>query len=206
MKRLKAKKTWRPALPPWLNESFSRRLDLAARHGHLTNGQPPADSARAEAYQSLQSVFWARQFEIFDPDVSLLPLEIRHPFFDLRLMTFLLSLPAVPWCVDKKLLRIAMKGRLPDPVCGRPKAPLAGYPVYEVLQQQGAPRIDIFDPRGEVREYINIDKFQTIWQRPDKLRPGEEHLITRPLSLALWLQHRHAPPGKFKQEKYHGIN
>ena len=149
---------------------------------------------------------WKRYFDRWIEQPEPKALMLSCVFFDLRLMTFLLSLPAVPWCVDKKLLRIAMKGRLPGQVCDRPKAPLAGYPVYELLQQQRAPRIELFDPGGEVKKYVNIDKFQRIWQRPDKLRPGEEYLITRPLSLALWLQRRHAPPGKSKQDKYHGIN
>ena len=56
-------------------------------------------------------------------------LEARFPFADIRLVEYLLNIPAVPWCVDKYVARQAMAGRLPDPVLTRPKAVLAGDTV-----------------------------------------------------------------------------
>jgi asparagine synthase (glutamine-hydrolysing) len=46
------------------------------------------------------------------------------PFFDMRLVEYVLRTPPVPWRRDKRLLREAMRGRLPEEVRLRPKTPL----------------------------------------------------------------------------------
>ncbi|MGH9256160.1 MAG: asparagine synthase-related protein [Vicinamibacterales bacterium] len=53
------------------------------------------------------------------------PVELRYPFFDVRLLSLAVTLPSYPWCVNKEILRRVMRGRLPEPVRVRPKAPLA---------------------------------------------------------------------------------
>jgi len=53
--------------------------------------------------------------------VTRVPVEVQRPYFDLRLVRFLLRLPPVPWCADKELLRVAMQGVLPEQVRCRPK-------------------------------------------------------------------------------------
>ena len=51
-----------------------------------------------------------------------------YPFFNVALARYATSLPTVPWAIDKEVLRAALRGRLPDEVRLRPKAPLAGTP------------------------------------------------------------------------------
>jgi hypothetical protein len=56
---------------------------------------------------------------------------------DLRLLRYMLAVPAIPWARDKYLLRRAMRGILPDPVLMRPKSPLSGDPQWEAALSCG---------------------------------------------------------------------
>ena len=67
--------------------------------------------------------------------------EHLHPLGDLRLVRFLLSVPAIPWCRDKYLIRTALKGILPEEVRLRPKAPLAGFPYLERARRSQRPEL-----------------------------------------------------------------
>ena len=64
------------------------------------------------------------------------PIETRFPFMDLRIVRYLLAVPAIPWCANKHVERQAMRGILPEPVRRRPKTPLAGDPVSEQLKRR----------------------------------------------------------------------
>jgi len=74
-------------------------------------------------------------FESNDPGTTRFPVEVRFPYMDVRVARYLLAVPPVPWCADKYLVREAMRGRLPEPVRRRPKAPLAGDPAFEYLKR-----------------------------------------------------------------------
>ncbi len=69
-------------------------------------------------------------FEQSVPDHACFTIEMRHPFFDLRLVEALLEMPPVPWCLSKHLLREAMRGVLPEPIRRRPKTPLVAAPKH----------------------------------------------------------------------------
>ena len=60
---------------------------------------------------------------------------------DLRLLRFMLRLPAIPWCRSKYLLRRAMRGVLPDLVLRRPKSPLTSDREWEGARRTGLPRL-----------------------------------------------------------------
>ena len=77
--------------------------------------------------------------------MTLIPLEVCHPFFDLRLVDFLLALPVLPWCSDKELLREAARGILPDTVRLRRKSPLLADPLIALLQQPASAWVDSFE-------------------------------------------------------------
>ena len=78
---------------------------------------------------------WPTLFEGYDPGVTRVPVEVCYPFFDLRLVDFLLALPALPWCSDKELLREAARSILPDAVRLRRKSPLLADPLIALLQR-----------------------------------------------------------------------
>jgi len=112
--------------------------------------------------------------------------ETRHPFFDIRLVTFLLSLPTVPWCIGKQIIREAMAGILPPEIIRRRKTPLAGNPVAELLWQPQSAWIDSFQPIPELLYYVDRTRVPRLTGRQHSCSEAWVHL--RPLTLNHWLR------------------
>ncbi len=74
-------------------------------------------------------------FERENPGLTRFPVEVRYPFLDLRIVNFLLALPPFPLFYEKRLLREAVVGRLPESIRTRRKSPLAGDPFIAHLGQ-----------------------------------------------------------------------
>ena len=103
-----------PLYPSWLNPTFETRAELRARWERLTRELEAPHLLREEIYQRLKSPFGQHYFEnIYDSGATHSPLEFCHPYFDVRLINFVLALPPLPWCVDKIMLREAGQGMLP---------------------------------------------------------------------------------------------
>jgi asparagine synthase (glutamine-hydrolysing) len=175
--------------PPWLNENLVRELGLRDRwealSGAGSRAVPPAGALRPEAYQVTFAPFWPDMFNAQDPGVTGVPVEMRHPFFDLRLMNYLLALPRLPWCCDKQLLREAAHGVLPDVIRLRRKSPLQADPLRSLLQQPGAAEVNNFSPLPALERYIAP---QHIPQLIDSTGPWAQWVHLRPLSLNYWLR------------------
>ena len=127
------------------------------------------------------------------------PAELRFPCLDLRLISFCLQLPPIPWCVDKQLLRRAGRQWLPETVTHRPKAPLTGFPDHEHLLQAAATDNKVAELPDAFDAYIDLPTYRKIARQPQKLRPDEHTLITYPLRLARWLQHQDKNGSKEKE-------
>jgi asparagine synthase (glutamine-hydrolysing) len=138
------KEAHRGFFPPWLNEDFEKTLGLRERWETFAQSSAPAGVVRPEAHEVTFAPFWADLFNAHDPGVTGVPVEVRHPFFDLRLMSYLLSLPRLPWCCDKQLLREAAHGVLPEAVRLRRKSPLLADPLRALLQRPEAQGINRF--------------------------------------------------------------
>lgn len=174
-----------PPFPPWIKIETGRQVyeqDIPGWHERFDPGHP-----RSKAHDYILSPIWVNLFENSDPGVTQRPVEIRHPFFDLRLVSYLLSLPPIPWCVDKMILRKAMKKRLPGSILTRPKTPLKGFPGFESIRLDSMRVLDGLNSVPMISKYIDMDLFLNIARQPQQLRPEEYELITRPIGLALWL-------------------
>jgi asparagine synthase (glutamine-hydrolysing) len=179
----------RPEYPAWLNPDFARRLELKARWDRIMGDESamPLRSPRSRAYNKSSSVLWANYLERNESGFTGLPIEMRFPFIDLRLLSYLLALPPMPWCVNKMLLRLSMKEDLPDEVRLRPKTPLAGDPltakgvhiINEASILRGAPSIENFVSINH--HLLHRNNTLMVWQCWQSLVP---------LSLAYWL-HRY---------------
>ncbi|WP_373540727.1 asparagine synthetase B [Chamaesiphon sp.] len=168
------------AYPHWLNPDFARSLDLPQRWAQFGNEPDPVvDSPRSPAYHKINSILWASLLETNDPGHSGVPVEVRLPFIDLRLVSYLLALPSTPWCTNKTLLRMATTHSLPAEIRLRPKTPLAGDPLTsKTLQPQD--RASIANVLRAVESYVNIDKVTSLL---------EQHLNWEdftPISFAYW--------------------
>jgi asparagine synthase (glutamine-hydrolysing) len=155
----------------------------------LTRTTTPNSAPRPVAYEARVDPLWPMLFEGSDSGVTRVPVEVCHPFFDLRLVDFLLALPALPWCSDKELLREAARGILPDEVRLRRKSPLLADPLIALLQQPESAWVDSFEGVSEFGRYVERRLIPKVFGEKD-VWTAWIHL--RPLSLNFWLQSREA--------------
>ena len=175
------------AYPVWLNPDFERRLHLRERYqqngGCAAPSAAPAGAVRPEAHWLMNSPIWPGLFEEYDPDNVGACLETRHPFFDLRLVRYALSLPALPWCSDKQLLRQSMRGLLPDEVRLRRKRPILSDLLLSHHRSSEKPWLRSLEPG--LSRYVDVERAKKAAQDPPPWQVGV-HL--RPFCLNCWLK------------------
>ena len=179
------KKTYRPSYPVCLNEELDRKLDLGSRWKEMNRPAAPNDSIRPEAWQQMVLPVWANFFEGYDASSTRMPLDVRHPFFDLRLVKFLIALPALPWSSDKELLRGAARGVLPNAVRLRRKCPLAADPIVALLQQPESAWLDRFEAVPALERYVRRNYIPRLFRETDIWTAW---INLRPISLNYWLK------------------
>ena len=186
--------TEQPTYPPWIDPDFALRTRLVERWQSYECRTPLSTHPfRPAANASLELVNWRDLFESGSSGETGVPLEIRYPFMDLRMVRYLLAVPAVPWCADKHLVRKSMRGMLPEAVRRRPKAPLAGDPLSEYWTKQpdwwrDAPRFD-----SSLTRYVDVSAFR------NSLSSGTRTVRTnwnnlRPFALQHWLRNLETQP------------
>ncbi|MDH3255142.1 MAG: asparagine synthase-related protein [Acidobacteriota bacterium] len=154
--------------PTWLDRGFERRRDLPARWRRIQMQAPVGWSAA----QELASPFWPSMFEIQDPGLTRYPIEVRHPFFDLRVVQFMLRVPTIPWQLGKVLPRRAMRGLLPEAVLARPKSVLGGDPVRATLGDRSREWWETqLAMSPEIERFIDTQLFL---QSVERGRPGDD--------------------------------
>jgi len=173
-------------VPGWINPELALKLDLSHRWREVEREAVPITHPRPKAYKSLTSGWWANTFELYDPGNSPRPVESRHPFFDIRVVNFLLRLPTLPWCVGKQIIREAMIGFLPPEVLRRPKTALAGDPVIELLKQPQSGWVDSFQPAPALLHYVAPSRIAPIAGKRNFSAAASMNL--RPLTLNHWLR------------------
>jgi asparagine synthase (glutamine-hydrolysing) len=113
-----------------VNPDFERRVRLRERVAELSWPPiPPSYSTRATTFRMLTSPSWNERLATADPGATLVNVETRYPFLDIRLIRFCLMLPQVPWCVGKHIIRASVQGRLPPEIVRRPKTPFGILPL-----------------------------------------------------------------------------
>jgi asparagine synthase (glutamine-hydrolysing) len=176
------------APPVWFSDSFVRRCDLRARCQQLFGPRVAVEGPRAPAAAAITDPWWTSMFETYDPGATRHPVELRYPLFDVRFIAFALSLPTHPWCLRKEIVRTAMRGRLPEEICARPKSPLAvdvheahgRFTVSEIAHSiETTPELAAYVDLGTFRRTVSDDRVMTTEA------PGTWALV----SLATWLRY-----------------
>ena len=179
-----------PELPTWILPEFERRMGLRERWRDYHAAGFGAGSIRPRALRDFEGLRASGTFfEQYDAGVTGLPLEVRHPLLDLRLVEFCLGVAPVPWCVDKKLLRSAARGILPPELLRRPKTPLAGWPGAVMLANARAgraPQRHFVSPA--VWPYVDPERVRAQARDPD---PRIAFRALRALTLDRWISHAH---------------
>lgn len=174
-----------PVIPIWLIQDAATLADDRAADGQRTNGQSKRTHARRPgAYELLTHPYWTQIFETENAGWTRVPLEVRYPFMDLRLIDYLLSIPLIPWTLDKKLIRSSMKGSLPEDVRVRAKSPVLGHPRLERLRYPDSQWIDHFDALPELRKYVNRAAIPPV---TGEATSYAAHTDLRPLNFNFWL-------------------
>jgi asparagine synthase (glutamine-hydrolysing) len=172
--------------PTWLNPDFARSMELEQRWMEIKDRpKRSVDSPRSPAYNKSTSMLWAAILEYNDPGYSGVPVEVRLPFLDLRLLSYLLALPPIPWCVDKMLIRAAMKDILPAEVRLRPKTPLAGDPLV-AKGLQSINRSSVSNILPAIESYVNIGGICRLLESSNSLDGWEHWEYLIPISFAYW--------------------
>jgi asparagine synthase (glutamine-hydrolysing) len=172
--------------PPWLDPAFETRTNLRQRWLALREARKNTEHpVHPAAYEALHTGYWAAILETEEAGWNHVLLESRAPLLDLRLLTFLLRLPPIPWCMNKQLCRQAMNSLLPDEIVRRPKTPLLVDPFEKCVEPGDwmAPVLNAIPLRTE--SFVNWPKWcETLYRSKGSLTPR----ILRPASLFYWLK------------------
>jgi hypothetical protein len=94
--------------------------------------------------------------------------------------------------VDKQVLRLAMRGVLPESIRLRRKAPLADDPLSAYLRTAGFQAFPHFEPTRALDEFVDPTRIPLLTgegEIPDN--PDDLELQIRPLCLGNWLSRVH---------------
>jgi asparagine synthase (glutamine-hydrolysing) len=175
------------AFPGWIAPDFARRVNArerwrqgwAAREG-------PRHPVMPKAHASMSLPHWTKLFELQNPGVTHRLVEVRYPFLDLRIVSFLLGIPPFPWAYEKTVLRAAMAGRLPERVRRRPKTPLRGDPLRAAVRKHGFSEVSEANWTTETETYTTSPP-KVLKMADREIEDLESHRL--PLCLNFWLRH-----------------
>ena len=165
--------------PSWLRRDLRARR--AERLRERTGAVHPTRSAAAER---LAQYHWQPFLESLDAGFHGIPLDVRLPYLDLRLVHYALALPAIPWLQGKRLLREAARGLIPEDVRCAPKQGMPG--LYEARIAQWWARTPApFVPSPAFAHFVDVTKLPPI-DRSTGVNDTLVHLRLR--ALDRWLR------------------
>ncbi len=168
--------------PQWLAPDFERRAGLPARWQQIMEQIDLPVPPGLRGYERMTSPLWAAHLEGIDAGVTGMPIEVRMPFLDLRLVSYLLAVPPAPWRVRKMLVRKAMQEQLPAAVTLRPKSPLAGNPLV-ASGIAALDRAQVARMLPAIENYVASDR---IFAPIDLQKAAELYRQFLPISFAYW--------------------
>lgn len=173
--------------PPWLASEFERSQRLREKWGKLQQLKKSAHPLYPLGHGALSSHAWTPAFEAEDCAATGVPVELRSPFFDRRLLQYLLRVPPVPWCAHKQLLREAMRHILPEAIRLRPKAPLAVDPLVLSVERGAWRPVLPVKPAAEILGFLSWEGLSATLA---STRGSKLWIHVRGVSLNYWLESR----------------
>lgn len=169
-----------PQVPLWLNYSFESETGILER-----TCEPTTD------------VGWDDALSWYDPGFTRLLLRFRHPLFDTRFADYLARLPPVPWFPHKRILREAMRGRLPDRVRLRPKKVLdVKWDGSPSPFRQHPRMVELVTGTPAARQFLDCQQLANHSASAVVHPWGMETSLMNALGLVFWLHHWRRPrPG-----------
>ncbi len=171
--------------PTWFNSDFVQQLDLQERQQKM-NAESIDNISR---YGMANTPFWSNIFEQFDPGATGVAAKHYYPFFDLRLVNFLVSIPPVPWLVNKNILRESMQGKLPEAIRTRRK--IVFHAPSEYIQgMRDVPGLwisDLLKNTPGLEEYVNTTELLKCLES-EEIDTGKLMGLEKTLAVAYWLR------------------
>jgi asparagine synthase (glutamine-hydrolysing) len=184
----------RPQLPKWLSNDFVARFSLTDRWQIRDHRNDPLDALATGSKVRFITPLWERVLSNCDMGLHGIPVEVRLPYLDSRVVLFGLGLPNMPWTCDKYLLRRLSRRIVPDEIISRPKTGLRGDPVGQSLRHNKELLIDLsgvlLSPILE--DILDVDEWRkSLRETSFETWPLWESL--RVVSLNYWLQREWLP-------------
>jgi asparagine synthase (glutamine-hydrolysing) len=171
--------------PEWLNPEFQERMELPKRWAELRKIRGKSHPWYPDAAEGLNGGSWATVLENEDADWTRIALESRAPLLDMRIHRFLLRVPPIPLCINKELLRRAVRDLLPTQIVLRPKTLPSGN-LLDFQYKNGAwCPLPLPDANETVLEFIDWPRLKTSLE---KAHAGSLPRDLRAVSLLYWLQ------------------
>lgn len=144
-------------------------------------------------YYNISMISHQKSFEIMDQGSAFFLIEMRHPFYDKRLIEFCFAIPTemkIKYGFDRYLLRLAMEKTLPNEIQWRTKkANIAFASLKNFLSNKNILK-EIFNDKNTVlRDYVRFDKFKV---NKNKCKPQPSIFVLfiwRLTLLHFWLTH-----------------
>lgn len=171
--------------PKWLAPEFEKKMNLRERWRELHQPVKSAHPWHPKAHGILDGLFFSSILESEEPTWSGIPLVPRAPLLDFRLQRFLLRVPPVPLCVDKELLRRALRGLLPSEILSRAKTPFEGDQIAMQMKRRLWNPLPVPAPTGGIRRFVAWDELAALLQAAPIRFPWAD---LRPISLLHWLR------------------
>jgi len=188
----------RPAWAALIHPEFVHRIGLADRFQVWQRNQPAlAQGEREMHYRTLMAGLQPFALEVFDKAIAPFSIELRHPFWDKRLVEFCLALPSEQkldhgW--SRLVLRRAMAGIVPVKVQWRvDKSNFLPNFSHGLLAFEREQLEEIVLKDIEVAtDYLDVPAIQELYHRfvlqRDRLSSREVLAMWRAISLVLWLR------------------
>ena len=124
-------------------------------------------------------------FEHENAGVTHCPVEVRHPFLDLRIVNFLLALPPFPFIFREEAVAGGGGGAAARTHSHAPEESSDGRSVDGALGQPQTPWMDQLDWTAEIESYIDRSALAMFGNETISAKVDAD---IRPLCLNFWLQ------------------
>ena len=188
----------RPRWNAFINPVFAQRIGLAERYQTWRRAQPGlARGEREMHYRALTGGFQPFALEVLDKAAAAFGIDLRHPFWDKRLVEFCLALPSEQklhrgW--SRLVLRRAMADVIPAKVQWRvDKSNFLPNFSHGLLAFERAWLDEVIMKGSEsIDQYVDVPALRETYHRfvsePSREKPLVVFAMWRAISLALWLK------------------
>jgi asparagine synthase (glutamine-hydrolysing) len=184
---------WRapaPAPPDWLDKGLAARIDAAGR----LRARSRATAWLGDWRSLTREPIWPHWFTWADPTTTRLPLRVRQPFMDLRLLDYAARIPPHPWLVRKRILRDATADLLPTAIRERRKTLLVAAPRAGTSTRDRERLVELIRVVPDAERFLDTEALVAVILRRRDSDPHDA-LLDRPIGLVSWLAHWKRPRG-----------